>query len=58
MNLNDFLKLWFCFGSDELIVIDRRDAKSYYNFKMPIELYHRYVSGFYLDNNKLVVRVE
>ena len=57
MLLKDFLKLWIRFENNEVIIIDRRDPKSYYNLKLPSEILLRKVTAFYIDNNKIVVRV-
>ena len=57
MLLKDFLKLWIRFENNEVIIIDRRDAKSYYNLKLPSEILLRKVSAFYIEDNKTVIRV-
>ena len=57
MLLKDFLKVFICFDDNEIIIIDRRDAKSYYNFNIPKGIMNRKVSAFYIKNNKIVVRV-
>ena len=57
MLLKDFLRLWICFENNEVIIIDRRDAKSYYNLKLPREILLRIVTAFYIEDNKIVIRV-
>ena len=57
MLLKDFLKLWIRFENNEVIIIDRRDAKSYYNLNLPSEILLRKVTAFYIEDNKTVIRV-
>ena len=35
MLLKDFLKVFICFDDNEIIIIDKRDGKSYYNLYPP-----------------------
>lgn len=57
MLLKDFLKLWIRFENNEVIIIDRRNGKSYYNLKLPSEILLRKVTAFYIEDNKTVIRV-
>ena len=57
MLLKDFLKVFICFDDNEIIVIDKRDGKSYYNFNLSKGLMNRKVIAFYVDKNKIVVRI-
>ena len=57
MLLKDFFKLWIKFESNEVIIIDRRTAKSYYHLKVPNDVLLREVTGFYFEDNKMIIRV-
>lgn len=57
MLLKDFLKVFICFDDNEIIIIDKRDGKSYYDLYPPKALMNRKVIAFYVNNNKIVVRI-
>ena len=56
MLLKDFYDLWFTFGKNEIIIIDKKEAKIYYDFYDAEEVWYRNVYGFYIENNKLYIR--
>ena len=57
MLLKDFLKVFICFNDNVDIIIDKRDGKSYYNLYPPKGIMNRKVVAFYVDNNKIFVRI-
>ena len=57
MLLKDFLKVFICFGDNEIVINDKRDGKSYYDLYPPKGLMNRKVIAFYVDKNKIVVRI-
>ena len=57
MLLKDFLKVFICFDDNEIVINDKRDGKSYYDLYTPKGLMNRKVITFYVDKNKIVVRI-
>ena len=58
MLLKDFLKLWVVLNNNEVIIIDRSEAKCYYDLNIPSELMFKEVIGFYFDYNRLTIRIK
>lgn len=58
MNLWDFYNLWICFGNNDLIIIDKKQLKTYYNFNDAKEVWHREVRSFYIKDNNLYIRIK
>lgn len=58
MKLKDFYDLWFTFGENGLIIIDRKEAKTYYDFYNASAVWGKEVYGFYISDNNLYIRIK
>ena len=58
MKLKDLYNTWVKFEGNDLIIIDRKRAKTYYDFYKAIKVWYREVDSFYIEDNNLYIRIK
>lgn len=57
MKLKELLIVNSTFNNNEIIICNKRDGKTYYNFDFPKELLDRKVLSFHVLSRKLYIRI-
>lgn len=57
MKLKELLIVNSTFHNNEIIIGNKRDGKTYYNFDFPKELLDRKVLSFHVVSRKLYIRI-
>ena len=58
MKLKDLYNTWVKFEGNDLIIIDRKREKTYYDFYKAIKVWYREVDSFYIEDNNLYIRIK